>query len=148
MLGIIPPRRMAPSKVKKRKGMNVTLWILGVTAVLVLVGCGTDSEGESGVAGDADSTALESGKAPTDAPKTRVERALAKIDELTDRGDVDRAAGELIKMRMKGTRFSADEAAAYRDSLAYVYDRAIELVDEGNPKANAALKKLQSTGTF
>ena len=116
--------------------------------MLALVGCGTDSEGESGAAGDADSTALESGKAPTDAPKTRVERVLAKIDELTDRGDVDRAAGELIKMRMKGTRFSADEAAAYRDSLAYVYDRAIELVDEGNPKANAALKMLQSNGTF
>ena len=128
--------------------MNFTLLVLGVTAMLGLVGCGTDSEGELGAAGDADSTALESGKAPADSPKTRVERALAKIDELTDRGDVDRAAGELIKMRMKGTKFSADEAAAYRDSLTYVYDRAIELVDEGNPKANAALKMLQSNGTF
>ncbi|MCS1408068.1 MAG: hypothetical protein M2R45_01233 [Verrucomicrobia subdivision 3 bacterium] len=47
-------------------------------------------------------------------------------------------------MRMKGTKFSRDESAAYRNSLSFVYDRALEVAD--SPKGK--MKILQSSSNF
>ncbi len=77
---------------------------------------------------------------------SKTERALAAIDKLAEAGNVDKAAAQLVQLRMKGTRFSKDEAAAYRDSLAYVYDLALDQQDTA--KGKAALKILQANSAF
>lgn len=122
-------------------------FIVGLFGVaLILSGCSSDSDSEEN-----QGSAISDLGADEEKPSvtlSKIERALLAIDELTDGGDVDKAAAGLVRMRMKGTQFSADEAAAYRDSLSIAYDKALDLADEGDAKGKAAMKILQSNGAF
>lgn len=114
--------------------------------VLMLSGCSSDSDSEENQGNARSDLAADEGKPSVILSK--IEQALLAIDELTDGGDVDKAAAGLVRMRMKGTQFSSDEAAAYRDSLSIAYDKALDLADEGDAKGKAAMKILQSNGAF
>jgi len=113
---------------------------------LMLSGCSSDSDSKEKQGNARSDLAADEGKPSVTLSK--IEQALLAIDELTDGGDVDKAAAGLVHMRMKGTQFSANEAAAYRDSLSIAYDKALDLADEGDAKGKAAMKILQSNGAF
>lgn len=137
-------RDQTASNTLKRR---TNLWVILVSFTsLLLWGCSSKEE-TAPSAPPVQTDRTDTGETAT-AKLSKTERELLAIDKLAEAGKVDKAAAALVKMRMKGTQFSADEAAAYRDSLSLVYDRTLELEEEGDARAKNALKILQSNGAF
>jgi len=61
-------------------------------------------------------------------------------------GNVDEAAAQLARLQVQGASFNAQQAKDYRQALSEAYDRAIEAVQRGDPKGQAALQLLRAAG--
>jgi hypothetical protein len=107
------------------------------------------------------SSKKKSAAAPTDAapavPAVAAEPAAASgtnsptavitsARNLLKAGNVDEAAAKLAQLQIQGASFNAQQAKDYRQALSEAYDRAIEGVQRGDPKAQAALQLLRAAG--
>lgn len=133
---------------KRVPRLGLSFALMSIVGGLMLTACGGSSDSSSKGTQEAPNSGADESTKKAGTNLSRIERDLLAIDKLTDAGDVDKAAAGLVRMRMKGAQFSSDEAAAYRDSLAIAYDKALELDDEGSAKGKAAMKILQSNGSF
>ena len=61
-------------------------------------------------------------------------------------GNVDEAAARLAQLQLQRASFNAQQAKEYRQALSEAYDRAIEGVQRGDPKAQVALQLLRAAG--
>ena len=61
-------------------------------------------------------------------------------------GNLDEAAAQLARLQVQGASFNAQQAKDYRQALSEAYDRAIEAVQRGDPKGQAALQLLRAAG--
>jgi hypothetical protein len=83
-------------------------------------------------------TASSATNSPTD--------AIASARKLLKAGNVDEAAAKLAQLQVQGATFNAQQAKDYRQALSEAYDRAIEGMQRGDPKAQAALQLLRAAG--
>jgi hypothetical protein len=87
-------------------------------------------------------TAAQAG-APNPAPQNAAGAISAARDQL-QRGNVDAAAAKLAQLQVQGASFNAQQAKDYRQALSEAYDRAIEAMERGDPKGQAALQLLRA----
>jgi len=78
----------------------------------------------------------------TDSPT----EAISSARELLKAGNVDEAAAQLARLQLQGASFNGQQAKDYRQALSEAYDRAIEAVQRGDPKGQAALQLLRAAG--
>ena len=118
-------------------------------AFVLLASAGCSSKKESAVAAPTDAvqtvpavapepTASSATNSPTD--------AISSARKLLKAGNVDEAAAKLAQLQIQGATFNAQQAKDYRQALSEAYDRAIEGVQRGDPKAQAALQLLRAAG--
>jgi len=72
--------------------------------------------------------------------------AITSARNLLKEGNVDEAAAQLARLQLQGASFNAQQAKDYRQALSEAYDRAIEAVQRGDPKGQAALQMLRAAG--
>jgi hypothetical protein len=72
--------------------------------------------------------------------------AITSARNLLKAGNVDEAAAQLARLQIQGASFNAQQAKDYRQALSEAYDRAIEAVQRGDPKGQAALQLLRAAG--
>ena len=122
-------------------------WLPGV-AFILLASAGCSSKKEPDVA---PSRALQTvpaaaqESASTFATNSATE-AITSARNLLKAGNVDEAAAQLARLQLQGASFNAQQAKDYRQALSEAYDRAIEGVQRGDPKAQAALQLLRAAG--
>jgi hypothetical protein len=63
--------------------------------------------------------------------------------DLLQAGQVDDAAARLAQMQVHGLHLDEAQAREYRQTYAEIYDRAIEAVQRGDPRGEAALHLLR-----
>jgi hypothetical protein len=71
---------------------------------------------------------------------------ITSARNLLKSGNVDEAAAQLARLQLQGASFNAQQAKDYRTALSEAYDRAIEAVQRGDPKGQAALQLLRAAG--
>ena len=71
---------------------------------------------------------------------------ITSARNLLKAGNVDEAAAQLARLQLQGASFNAQQAKDYRQALSEAYDRAIEGVQHGDPKAQTALQLLRAAG--
>jgi len=71
---------------------------------------------------------------------------ITSARNLLKTGNVDDAAAQLARLQLQGASFNAQQAKDYRQALSEAYDRAIEAVQRGDPKGQAALELLRAAG--
>jgi hypothetical protein len=122
-------------------------WLPGATSVL-LASAGCSSKSKPGVA---PTDAVQSVPAAAQQPaapfatKSPTE-AITSARNLLKAGNVDEAAAQLARLQVQGASFNAQQAKDYRQALSEAYDRAIEAVQRGDPKGQAALQLLRAAG--
>src|SRR5262249_49666629 len=72
--------------------------------------------------------------------------AISSARNLLKTGNVEEAAAQLARLQLQGATFTAQQAKDYRQALSEAYDRAIEAVQRGDPKGQAALQVLRAAG--
>ena len=72
--------------------------------------------------------------------------AITTARNLLKAGNVEEAAARLAQLQLQGASFNAQQAKDYRQALSEAYDRAIEGVQRGDPKAQADLQLLRAAG--
>ena len=77
-------------------------------------------------------------------PANTPTEALSAARNSLKAGNVDEAAAKLAELQVKGASFNAQQAKDYRQTLSEAYDRAIEGVQRGDPRAQAALQLLRT----
>jgi hypothetical protein len=63
--------------------------------------------------------------------------------ELLASGQVDDAAARLAQMQAQGTSFDEAQARDFRQAYSEAYDRALEAIQRGDPRGEAALQLLR-----
>ena len=122
-------------------------WLPGA-AFILLASAGCSSKKEPDVA---PSSALQTvpaaaqESAATFATNSATE-VITSARNLLKAGNVDEAAAQLARLQLQGASFNAQQAKDYRQALSEAYDRAIEGVQRGDPKAQAALQLLRAAG--
>ena len=122
-------------------------WLPGAALVLLAwVGCSSKSEPAIAPADTAQAVpaAAHEPAAPL-ATKSPTE-VITSARNLLKAGNVDEAAAQLARLQLQGASFNAQQAKDYRQALSEAYDRAIEGVQRGDPKAQAALQLLRAAG--
>jgi hypothetical protein len=80
----------------------------------------------------------------TDNPPENSSSAEIRVArELLKSGQVDDAAARLAQMQVQGTSFDAAQARDYRQAYSEAYDRALEAIQRGDPRGEAALQLLR-----
>lgn len=77
------------------------------------------------------------------APETVVTTGLATAHKSLSNGAVDEAAAELTRIQMSAASFNPQEAAAYRQTLGEAYSRALQAIEKGDPRGQAALEMIR-----
>ena len=122
-------------------------WLPGAASVLLaLAGCGSKNERHVAPAG-----AVQAVHADTQEPASHFATnsptdVIASARNLLKAGNVDEAAAQLARLQLQGASFNAQQAKDYRQALSEAYDRAIESVQRGDPKGQAALQLLRAAG--
>ena len=110
-------------------------------------GCSSKKEPAAGASTDAaqavpvvaqEPAALFATNSPTE--------AISSARDLLKAGNVEEAAAQLARLQLQGASFNAQQAKDYRQALSEAYDRAIEAVQRGDPKGQAALQLLRAAG--
>ena len=118
-----------------------------VTTFVLLAGAGCNSK-------EAPAPASAAPVVPAAAPESAAAYAtnnsptevITAARTLLKSGNVEEAAAHLASLQLQGASFSAQQAKDYRQALSEAYDRAIEGVQRGDPKAQAALQLLRAAG--
>ena len=121
-----------------------------LSAALVLsasVGCGSKKESAT------DAPTATAQAVPAVAPEPAAPSGtnsptavITSVRNLLKAGSVDEAAAQLARLQLQGASFNAQQAKDYRQALSEAYDRAIEGVQRGDPKAQTALQLLRAAG--
>ena len=123
-------------------------WLAGAGFVLLAsAGCSSKKEPAAGASTDATQAVPAVAQEPaapfaTNSPTEVISSARV----LLKAGNVDEAAAQLARLQFQGASFSAQQAKDYRQTLSEAYDRAIEAVQRGDPKGQAALQLLRAAG--
>ena len=127
---------------------RICSWLLNAAFVL-LVWAGCSSKKESAAAAPAGAaqsvpaaTQEPAGSFATNSPT----EVITSARNLLKSGNVDEAAAQLARLQLQGASFNAQQAKDYRQALSEAYDRAIESVQRGDPKGQAALQLLRAAG--
>jgi hypothetical protein len=110
-------------------------------------GCGSKKEPATAAPTDAAQAVTAAAQEPaapfaTNSPT----EVITSARNLLKTGNVDEAAAQLARLQLQGASFNAQQAKDYRQALSEAYDRAIEGVQRGDPKAQAALQLLRAAG--
>jgi hypothetical protein len=127
---------------------RICSWLLGAAFVLsAWAGCSSKKEPAAAAPVDAEQAvpALAQEPAASAATNSPTE-AITTARNLLKAGNVDEAAARLAQLQLQGASFNAQQAKDYRQALSEAYDRAIEGVQRGDPKAQAALQLLRAAG--
>ena len=127
---------------------RICSWLLSAAFVLS-AGAGCSSKKEPAAAAPTDAAqavsavpqepaAPSTANSPTD--------AISSARNLLKAGNVDEAAARLAQLQLQGASFTSQQAKDYRQALSEAYDRAIEGVQRGDPRAQAALQLLRAAG--
>ena len=123
-------------------------WLPGAAFVLLAwVGCSSKKEPAAAAPTDAAQTAPAVAQEPAapSAARTATD-VITSARSLLKAGNVDEAAARLAQLQLQGASFNAQQAKDYRQALSEAYDRAIEAVQRGDPKGQAALQMLRAAG--
>jgi hypothetical protein len=71
---------------------------------------------------------------------------IADARILLNEGQVDEAAARLAQMQLQGGSLNADQGREFRQAYSDVYDQAIEAMQRGDPRGEAALRLLRAAG--
>ena len=121
---------------------RICSWLLGAAFVLS-AGAGCSSKKEPAAAAPADAAQAVPAAAqepPTPSAANSPTDAITSARNLLKAGNVDEAAAKLAQLQLQGASFTSQQAKDYRQALSEAYDRAIEGVQRGDPKAQAALQ--------
>ena len=127
---------------------RICSWLLSAAFVLsAWAGCSSKKEPAAAASTDAAQAVPAVGQEPaapfaTNSPTEVI--TSARI--LLKAGNVDEAAAQLARLQLQGASFNAQQAKDYRQALSEAYDSAIEGVQRGDPKAQAALQLLCAAG--
>lgn len=66
--------------------------------------------------------------------------------ELLQAGKVDDAAARLAQLQTQGTQLDAAQARDFRQAYSEAYTRALEAIERGDPRGEAALRLLRVAG--
>src|SRR5213593_4163476 len=115
--------------------------------LLASIGCSAKKESAATAPPDAVPSAPAVAQEPVAASPTKsTSEAIASAQTLLKAGNVDEAAARLAQLQLQRASFNAQQAKEYRQALSEAYDRAIEGVQRGDPKAQVALQLLRAAG--
>ena len=122
-------------------------WLPGAASVLLAwAGCSSKKQPDVAPAAAAQAVpAVAPEPAAPFATKSPTE-AITSARNLLKAGNVEEAAAQLARLQLQGASFNAQQAKDYREALSEAYDSAIEGVQRGDPKAQAALQLLRAAG--
>lgn len=124
-----------------------SLLLSAAFALFAWTGCGSKKEPATAAPTDAAQTVPAAAQEPAASAATNSPTdAIASARDLLKAGNVDEAAARLAQLQLQGASFNAQQAKDYRQALSEAYDRAIEGVQRGDPKAQAALQLLRAAG--
>jgi hypothetical protein len=147
---------MSPARVtegiKRRERFQLPVkrigpWLPGAAFVL-LARAGCSSKVEPAVAPSGAAQAVPAAAQEPAAPfaTNSPTEVMTSARNLLKAGNVDEAAAQLARLQFQGASFNAQQAKDYRQTLSEAYDRAIEAVQRGDPKGQAALQLLRAAG--
>ena len=122
---------------------------VAVLAILTLAGCGQQVEAPFPPAPEAAVPPIEAETQAQPASPSALRTSDAAIEEARKRmedGRVDEAAARLAQLQLQGATFDRQQALNYRRALDEAWDRAIEAIERGDPRGEAALKLLRAAG--
>jgi len=127
---------------------RICSWLLGAAFVLsAWAGCSSKKEPAAAAPADAVQAVPALAQEPASSAATNSPtEAITTARNLLKAGNVDEAAARLAQLQLQGASFNAQQAKDYRQALSEAYDRAIEGVQRGDPKAQAALQLLRAAG--
>jgi hypothetical protein len=135
MRGAILLPRMA---VFNPPGMRAVVQLTLILPALLLFGCGKKAVTEE--------VPATTEAAPSNEQKATVAGGqLSAVQEAVKKGEVDKAAAQLLQMKEAAANFSPKEAAQYRDVMSDAYSKALEAAQRGDPKGVAALQMIRAT---
>ena len=123
-------------------------WLLSAAFVLFAwAGCSSKKEPAAAAPTDAAQAVPAVAQEPVASAATNSPtEAITTARNLLKAGNVDEAAARLAQLQLQGASFNAQQAKDYRQALSEAYDRAIEGVQRGDPKAQTALQLLRAAG--
>jgi uncharacterized membrane protein len=122
-------------------------WLPGAASVLLAsAGCGSKNEPHVAPAGAVQEVPADTQEPAAHFATNSPGETIASARNLLKTGNVDEAAAQLARLQLQGASFNAQQAKDYRQALSEAYDRAIEGVQRGDPKAQAALQLLRAAG--
>lgn len=119
---------------------------LAAFALLAWAGCSSKDEPAATPTGTAQAVPAAAQEPAASAATNSPTAAITSARNLLKAGNVDEAAAKLAQLQLQGASFNAQQARDYRQALSEAYDRAIEGVQRGDPKAQAALQLLRAAG--
>jgi hypothetical protein len=119
-----------------------------LVALLLASSCGGKKEATAPLAEAAPPPAeiaqeAPAAEAPPAAPLSTAE-GITDARQRLENGRFDEAAARLAQMQLQGAAFNAQQAKDYRQALSEAYDRAIEAVQRGDPRGQAAIELLRA----
>jgi hypothetical protein len=114
--------------------------------LLAWTGCSSKDESVITPAGAEQAIPVATQEASAASATNSPTAAITTARNLLKAGNVDEAAAKLAQLQLQGASFNAQQAKDYRQALSEAYDRAIEGVQRGDPKAQAALQLLRAAG--
>ena len=136
-------RRERPQLPVKR----IRPWLPGAAFVLsAWVGCSSKKEPAATPTDAAQAVPAVAQEPAAPSAKNAPTEVIASARNLLKTDNVEEAAAQLARLQLQGASFNAQQAKDYRQALSEAYDRAIEAVQRGDPKGQAALELLRAAG--
>lgn len=88
--------------------------------------------------------ATEEASAAATQKSTAASGQLGAAQDAVKKGEIDKAAAQLLQMQTTAANFSPGEAEQYRDVMSEAYTKALEAAQRGDPKGVAALQMIRA----